>query len=199
MTIAPLGREATLEDLFAVEGKAELVDGRLILMSPSGDAHNLAARNIVFRLTQHEWVHGGGRAYVDGITFIASTQRTFSPDVAWYVGPYFGAKVIEGTPVLAVEVRSPEDYGPAAERRMAAKRDAYFSAGTRVVWDVDVLREGWIRVYHAREPEIPEVFRRGQVAHAEPAVPGWRFAVDDLFRTGKQEDAEAEHPGGDRA
>lgn len=67
MTIAPLGREATVEDLYAVEGRAELVDGRLILVSPSGDAHNRAARNIAVRLTLHEWENGGGRACVDGM------------------------------------------------------------------------------------------------------------------------------------
>jgi hypothetical protein len=39
----------------------------------------------------------------------------------------------------AVEVRSEGDYGPAAEREMAAKRRDYFAAGTQVVWDVDVL------------------------------------------------------------
>ena len=195
MNIAPLGREATLEDLYRVEGKAELVDGRLILMSPSCDAHNLAARNIAFRLTEYEWENGGGRAYVDGIGFIASTRRTFSPDAAWYVGPAFGTKVVQGVPVLAVEVRSPEDYGPAAERRMAAKRADYFAEGTQIVWDVDVLREGWIRSYHASEPDHPIVFHRGEIADAEPAVPGWRFAVDDLFRTGKQEGFRAETPG----
>lgn len=187
MTIAPLGREATLEDLFAVEGKAELVDGRLVLMSPSGSAHNLAARNVAHRLTEHEWENGGGRAYVDGAGFIASTRRTFSPDAAWYVGPDPGGRVVEGVPVLAVEIRSPEDYGPAAERRMAAKRADYFAEGTQVVWDVDVLREGWIRAYRTGEPEHPSVFRRGETADAEPAVPGWRFAVDDLFRSGKQD------------
>jgi Uma2 family endonuclease len=187
MNIAPLGREATLEDLYAVEGKAELVDGRLILMSPSSDAHNRTARNITYRLTQHEWEHGGGRAFVDGIGFVASTRRSFSPDAAWYVGPEFGGRVVQGVPVLAVEIRSPEDYGPAAERRMAAKRADYFSEGTLVVWDVDVIREGWIRSYHAGEPDHPSVFRRGEIADAEPAVPGWRFRVDDLFKTGKQD------------
>jgi hypothetical protein len=25
------------------------------------------------------------------------------------------------------------------------------------------------------------IFRQGELADAEPAVPGWRFAVDDLF------------------
>jgi Uma2 family endonuclease len=64
---------------------------------------------------------------------------------------------------------------------MALKRTHYFAAGTRVVWDVDVLREGLVRVYRADDPENPTVYRRGDVAEAEPAVPGWHMPVDELF------------------
>lgn len=180
MTIAPLGREATLEDLFAVEGKAELVDGRLILMTPAGDDHNTAGGNVFFSLKAYQRTVGGGRPYTDGMTFVTS-RRTFSPDTAWYVGKRGGRTVIHGTPTLAVEVRSEEDYGPAAERRMAAKRAAYFESGTQVVWDVDVMRENLIRVYRADDPGYATVYRRGETAEAEPAVPGWRFPVDELF------------------
>jgi Uma2 family endonuclease len=108
-------------------------------------------------------------------------RRSFSPDAAWFVGERAGARFLEGGPALAVEVRSPEDYGPAAERRMAAKRADYFAAGTLVVWDVDVLREELVRVYRADRPDQPDRFRRGETADAEPAVPGWRFPVDELF------------------
>jgi Uma2 family endonuclease len=181
MNIAPLGREATLEDLYAVEGKAELVDGRLILMSPTGDEHNSAAGSIYFHLKLYQRERGGGRPYTDGAGFLAPSGRVLSPDTAWYVGPRSRKPVIDGFPVFAVEVRSEEDYGPAAERRMAAKRTAYFAEETRVVWDVDVKREGLIRVYRAKNPEHATVYRRGEFAEAEPAVPGWRFPVDELF------------------
>jgi hypothetical protein len=30
-------------------------------------------------------------------------------------------------------------------------------------------------------PKHPLIFRRGDVADAEPAVPGWQMPVDDLF------------------
>jgi len=80
-----------------------------------------------------------------------------------------------------VEVRSRGDYGLRAERAMGAKRADYFAAGTQVVWDVDVLREKLIRVYRVDDPENPTIYRRGEVADAEPAVPGWRFPVDELF------------------
>ena len=88
---------------------------------------------------------------------------------------------LEGAPVFAVEVRSEGDYGPQEEREMAEKRRDYFATGTLVVWDVDLLGVDVIRSYGADEPNKPRIFRRGEVADAEPAVPGWTMPVDDLF------------------
>jgi Uma2 family endonuclease len=181
MNIAPLGREATLEDLYAVDGKAELVDGRLVLMSPSAPEHNNAAGCIYASLKAHQRRHGGGQPYTDGIACLAPSGRVHSPDAAWHKAPLPRTRVLHGFPALAVEVRSEEDHGPAAERRMAAKRAAYFAEDTQVVWDVDVLRAGWIRVYRSDDPEHAAVYGRGEAADAEPAVPGWRFPVDEMF------------------
>lgn len=83
--------------------------------------------------------------------------------------------------MFAVEVRSEGDYGPKAEMEMAQKRADYFAAGTQVVWDVDLLSEDVVKVYRADNPQNPTIYRRGEVAEADPAVPGWRMAVDDLF------------------
>jgi Uma2 family endonuclease len=91
------------------------------------------------------------------------------------------AKFLQGAPIFAAEVRSEDDYGPAAERAMAQKRADYFAAGTQVVWDVDVLREGLIQAYRATTPDAPIVYRRGERAEAEPALTGWSFPVDDIF------------------
>jgi hypothetical protein len=38
-----------------------------------------------------------------------------------------------------------------------------------------------VRVYRASNPEDPTIYRRGEMAEAEPAVPGWRMPVDELF------------------
>ena len=88
---------------------------------------------------------------------------------------------LHGAPRFAVEVRSKNDYGPAAERAMQEKRDDYFACGALVVWDVDLLSEDVVRVYRASAPGHPTIYRRGDMAEAEPAVPGWQMAVDDLF------------------
>ncbi len=89
-------------------------------------------------------------------------------------------RFIDGAPTFAVEVRSEHDYGPAAERDMAAKRLDYFEAGTVVVWDVDTVAER-IHKYRRDQPDQPTTFGRGEVAEAEPAVAGWRVAVDQVF------------------
>jgi Uma2 family endonuclease len=90
-------------------------------------------------------------------------------------------RFLEGAPVFAVEVRGENDYGPAAERAMQEKRTDYFACGTLVVWDVDLRSENVIKSYKGSDPDHPVIFRRGDMADAEPAVPGWRMTVDELF------------------
>jgi hypothetical protein len=68
-----------------------------------------------------------------------------------------------------------------AEMRMAQKRADYFAAGTLVIWDVDLLGPDVVRCFRADDPDKPSVFRRGETADAEPALPGWRFPVEGLF------------------
>jgi hypothetical protein len=41
-----------------------------------------------------------------------------------------------------------------------------------------------VRVYCASDPENPTVYRRGERAEAEPALPGWEMPVDHLFVEG---------------
>lgn len=181
----PAKTQATIEDLYHVpeDGKAEIVDGELILMSPAGDLPSRAGMEITVPLRAYERRTGYGRAYPDNAAFIVNlpNRRSFSPDAAYYVGPRTRGKFLEGAPVFAAEVRSEGDYGPAAERAMAAKRGDYFAAGTLVVWDVDVLRDEVVRVFRASDPETPTVYHRGELAEAEPAVPGWTLLVDDLL------------------
>jgi len=177
--------EATIEDLYRVpeDGKAEIVDGEVVLMPPTGDLPASAGGEVFASLREFGRRTGLGRAYTDNVGFIVnlSRRRSFSPDAAFYTGPRTGGRFLEGAPVFAVEVRSKDDYGPKAEQALAEKRADYFAAGTLVVWDVDVLRDGVVRVYRSTDPENPTVYRRGEVAEAEPAVPGWSMAVDDFY------------------
>ena len=176
--------EATIEDLYKVEGKAELVNGEIVHMSPTGADPHYVAWDIGNSLRAYSEATQKGYAVVDNAGFVVDLphRKSFSPDAAFYLGAYPGKKFFRGAPVFAVEVRSEGDFGSRAEREMAAKRADYFAAGTVVVWDVDVIREHVVRVYRNTDPERPTIYRRGDIAEAEPAVPGWTMVVDELFR-----------------
>jgi Uma2 family endonuclease len=176
---------ATIEDLYHVPDnrKAEIVNGEVVLMSPTGAAPNFAGGEIFASLREFSRRTKLGRAVTDNAGFKINLphRESLSPDAAFYIGKTSGMKFFEGAPVFAAEVRSENDYGPKAEREIAQKIADYFATGTQVVWDVDLLSEDTIKVYLASDPNNPTIYRRGEIAEAEPAVPGWRMPVDDLF------------------
>lgn len=176
--------QATIDELYEIPGKAELVNGEIIQMSPTGAKPGNAAFEIAASLRQYARRTGRGRAVPDNVGFRVDLphRQSFSPDAAYYVGADPGMRFYEGAPRFAAEVRSEGDYGAAAEQAIAQKRADYFTAGTLVVWDVDLLAEDdVVRVYRAEAPHQPTIYRPGELAEAEPAVPGWSMPVDNLF------------------
>ncbi len=173
-----------VQALYRVEGKAEIVNGVLIHLPMTGEDPHFAAQEITFALRAYARRSGIGRAAGDSLGFLVNLPKrtSFAPDAAYYILPPSGMRFVEGAPQFAVEVRSEHDNGPAAEREMAVKRADYFAAGTLVVWDVDLLSDDVIRVFRAGDAVHPAaIHRRGELADAEPAVPGWTMPVDDLF------------------
>jgi len=181
-------QSALVEALYRVpeHGKAEIIDGEVVRMSPTGIKPGRAGGRIYLSLQRHEEVVGGGYAFPDNVGFVVDLPRrgSFSPDAGWCVGNPNQMGFADGAPVFAVEVRSEGDYGPRAERAILAKIKDYFAAGTVVVWDVDVRDVVAIKKYTAAEADGPALFQEGDVADAEPAVPGWRFPVDNLLARG---------------
>jgi Uma2 family endonuclease len=175
--------EATIEDLYKVKGKAELVNGEIVEMSPTGHLPHYAALEIMVSLRSYMKRTRTGYAIGDNVGFVVDLphRKSFCPDAAFHVGPNPGMKFFQGAPIFAVEVRSENDYGPKAERQIAEKRSDYFATGSLVVWDVDILSDDVVRVYRVSDPENATIYRRGEIAEAEPAVPGWTMPVDDLF------------------
>ena len=153
---------------------------------PTGYLPGAVGGEIFVSLRTHAKQIGRGMALPDGVGYaiaeLPSGRESFQPDTSYYAGlpPLNKMRFIMGAPTLAEEVRSENDYGPVAEEEMAAKRADYFAAGTQVVWDVDPIGE-CVHVYRASAPAQPTTYGRGQIAEAEPAVPGWRIAVDQIF------------------
>lgn len=183
-----ISTRATLDDLYRVEGKAELIGGRIVPYMASGDLPSRVAFRIAKRLDDHAEKTKQGVAYADGIDYavpeLPSGRESFSPDASFYTGrrPANRMRFIEGPPTFAAEVRSENDYTDSAEIEIAEKRADYFAAGTLVVWDVDPVAK-CIRAYRAGDPANAITYRRGHIASAEAAVPDWQVAVDEIFGT----------------
>lgn len=173
---------ATIEDLYRIEGKAELVNGQIVCDSPTGGLPGYASVEILVSLRAYTKKTGHGYAIGDNIGFIVDlpNRQSFCPDAAFYVGE-LTMKFVNGPPTFAIELRSEHDYGPSAERKMAQKRADYFTSGTLVVWDVDLQSDDVVQSYTSNNPEHPTIYRKGEIANAEPAVPGWSMPVNDLF------------------
>ena len=185
-------RQAAIEKLYHVpeNGKAEIIHGRVVRMSPTGAKPGRTAGRIFISLSQYEErrsriEEGVGYAFSDNVGFLVDLpgRDSFSPDAAWYTGPAGDDEMdfLPGAPAFAAEVRSKGDYGPKAEQGIKEKAQDYFAAGTLVVWDVDTRGADVVKVYRASSPDVPTIYRRGDVAEAEPAVPGWTMPVDELF------------------
>jgi Uma2 family endonuclease len=177
---------ATLDDLYRTPGKAELIGGRIVHLRATGHTPNRMAFRIARSLDDYAQQIGKGEPYTNNMAFaiseLPSGRESFSPDASYYDGPLPAnlMRFIEGPPKFAAEVRSENDYTLLAEADMADKRADYFAAGAQVVWDVDPLAQR-IHVYRASDPAHPTTYQRGDIAEAEPAVPGWRISVDSIF------------------
>lgn len=110
---------ATIEDLYRIDGKAELIDGRIVPLLPTGRRPNRIAFRIAKSLDDHAEATQKGEAYTDNMGFavpkLSSGRESFSPDASYYLGPFpfnemrfikgpplsrwkFGAKTTTATP-----------------------------------------------------------------------------------------------------
>lgn len=160
--------EALFDQLSRIEGKGEIVDGKVVEMVGTGPWPGHAGDEIYASLRAYVKLTKRGYACSDSKVFRVNlpNRYSFSPDAAYHTGGRQPMKYYEGAPDFAAEVRSENDYGRRAERELAQKRTDYFAAGTLVVWDVDLLSSDVVRVYRATSPDVPSIYRPGDIAEA---------------------------------
>jgi Uma2 family endonuclease len=115
-----------------------------------------------------------------GFRLLRDPDTTVGIDVA-YVPPALAAEdptdttLVNGVPVLAVEILSPSDRVEEIDEKV----DQYLRAGVRLVWLVDPH----FRTVHVHRPDAePELFNLRQELSAEPHLPGFRVPVARIFQ-----------------
>lgn len=84
------------------------------------------------------------------------------------------APLVEGPPVLAVEILSPSDK----HEEVSEKVEEYLRAGVHIVWIVDPV---FATVCVYRPDALPQLFNQEQEISGEPHMPGLKFAVRKIF------------------
>jgi Uma2 family endonuclease len=162
-------------------GRCELVRGELILMSPAGSEHGYIARRLV------QWLG----CYVDQMRL----GETYSSETGFYIErrpdtvrdpdasfvrvdriPEQGSRgFFPGPPDYAFEVLSPDD----SASEVGDKVDQWLTTGCQLVSVADPKKKTIIS-YTTERPV--RIFRMSETYDAAPVLPGFKFAVDDLFR-----------------
>jgi Uma2 family endonuclease len=161
----------------------EVVEGILVRMAGSGNrasrlALDLGAQLNVFVKARRLGVTTGA----DGVYKFSGAETGLIPDVGFYGAARLSLivdrdKPIPFAPDLAVEVASPEQ----TRTDMAAKARVYLRAGTRLVWVV-WPQSGHVDIWHHDVPAAPvAAITMGGVLDGEGVIPGFSYALDDLF------------------
>jgi hypothetical protein len=103
--------DLTDDDLYRVDGEAELIGGRIVHLMATGSWPGEVAANIYSSLREYAGKTGQGKAHTDGVGCVVpvlpSGRESFMPDAAYYLHiPPRHLKFVSGAPVFAVEVRS---------------------------------------------------------------------------------------------
>jgi Uma2 family endonuclease len=158
----------------------ELVEGRVVRVSPPGSRHAVLTTRIARLLEQHaEANHLGAVMAVGGFKIATDPDTVREPDIAFVNRrriPETGVPdgYWPGPPDLAIEIRSPGDR----PWEVRAKIDDYLARGVRLVWVVDPKQ----KTVTTHAPQSPGVtLGEDDVLDAGDVVPGFSCPVRRLF------------------
>jgi Uma2 family endonuclease len=186
MTVQTLeAKTATLisgEELLAMGeiGRCELVEGRIIMLSPTGGRHGSIELN--FGAALHSFVRPRKLGIVKVGEVGIYTQR--KPDTVRGADVLFisterhaqltSAGYLDVAPELVVEVLSPEDRWSEITRKL----QEYFRIGVKLVWAADPASHS---VYAYRALTDVREFTETAMLPGDDVLPGFSVPVADLF------------------
>lgn len=171
----------TGEELLALGdiGPSELIDGRIVAMTPTGDEHgtiefNLGSELRVFVRRQRLGRVTGGEV---GIYTRRNPDRVRAVDIA-FISTSRLAEPVKGyltvAPDLVVEIMSPDDRW----QDMREKLTEYFTIGVTWVWVVEPSNR---KVLVFRSSTTVEEFGEDDTLAGEGVLAGFAVKVADLF------------------
>jgi len=157
--------------------RMELVNGEVIVMSPSGYESDEVAVEMAAQL--RNWVKPRklGRVTGSSAGFILPNSDTRAPDVCFVQAERLRRSprsFAELAPDLMVEVKSPTD----SLTTLRSKIDEFLQLGTRVGILINPEKE-WVEV--RRFEQEPITLHNGDILRVSDLLPGWEVNINDLW------------------
>jgi len=157
--------------------RVELVDGDIVIMSPSGYESDEVATEFGAQL--RNWVKPRqlGRVTGAGAGFNLPNSDTRAPDVSFVQAERLRRsprRFAELAPDLMVEVKSPTD----SVKKLQAKIEQFLEQGTQVGILIHP-EQRWLEVYRSNTKPIR--LKDGDVLTLPDLLPGWEVQVSELW------------------
>ncbi len=171
--------DAALEALPRGRGRYELVDGKLLHMSPAGPGHSVIVVLIASALRNFVGSTRSGLVFGPDAGFRLDPDNVLSPDVSYASREWIRTRTTNleqffpGVPELAVEVISPSER----RTKIRQKMEKYFAQGTRIVWLVYPRRKA-VEIFTS--PDAMTTQTTGELDGGE-VLPGFRLPLDEIF------------------
>jgi len=161
-------------------GPCELVEGRIVPMSPSGNEHGSYESNFHHALRSFVQAHRLGKVQVGevGIYTRRNPDTVRGADVLFISNERYAQQTTSGyltvAPELVVEVLSPHDRWAEVTQKLRE----YFALGVQLVWVADPQAK---IVYAYRSLTDVREFRANDDLPGEDVLPGFSTKVGPLF------------------
>jgi Uma2 family endonuclease len=158
----------------------ELIDGKLVLMSPVGDQHGGIELTVGAYLRQFVRAHNLGKVRVGevGIYIRRDPDTIRAADVLFVSNDRYAQKssaaYLDVAPDLVVEIMSPSDGWSDVQQKL---RD-YFGIGVRLIWVVDPTTRS---VHAHRSLTDVRIFNEPDDLPGDDVLPGFSVNVAALF------------------
>lgn len=162
----------------------ELVDGRVVEVSPTGRRHGRLTLLLGWRIAAFVEEHELGEVYAaeTGFVLARNPDTVRAPDISFVKRERLPAsndpndedRFLELAPDLAVEVISPSN----SARDISDKVINYLDAGTLMVWVIEPRRR--ILTAYAAD-RTARIFREGDILDGGDILPGFQLPLAEVF------------------
>ncbi|HEX6737447.1 MAG TPA: Uma2 family endonuclease [Vicinamibacteria bacterium] len=177
--VSTIHKAWTDEELLALPDgqRYELVDGELIMMSPSGARHGNVVAELLMRIRAFVRERRLGHVFDGQTGFRLPGGNLRSPDVSFVKAERLAGGLPSGflhlAPDLAVEVLSPTDRAGEVAQKVAE----YLSADVKLLWVIDSDTRSAVVYRPGATPHRP----LGDILEGEDVLPGFTCPLASLF------------------